>query len=105
VGMDRDFVGSYAHRGALEPLTSCVQRAGIRTGDSRKYAAVTVSSALVAFGFAYFRFPGRGVLFGLVLGPIMLPGVVTIVPVNLVWNAVVAQRCFMHGISTTGRTG
>lgn len=50
-------------------------------------AAVTVSSALVAFGFAYFRFPGRGVLFGLVLGSMMLPGVVTIVPVYLVWNA------------------
>jgi multiple sugar transport system permease protein len=49
--------------------------------------AVTVSSALVAFGFAYFRFPGRGVLFGLVLGSMMLPGVVTIVPVYLVWNA------------------
>ena len=50
-------------------------------------AAVTVSSALVAFGFAYFQFPGRGVLFGLVLGSMMLPGVVTIVPVYLVWNA------------------
>lgn len=50
--------------------------------------AVTISSALVAFGFAYFRFPGRGVLFGLVLGSMMLPGVVTIVPVFLVWNAV-----------------
>jgi multiple sugar transport system permease protein len=50
-------------------------------------AAVTISSALVAFGFAYFRFPGRGVLFGLVLGSMMLPGVVTIVPVYLVWNA------------------
>ena len=51
-------------------------------------AAVTVSSALVAFGFAYFQFPGRGVLFGLVLGSMMLPGVVTIVPVYLVWNSV-----------------
>ena len=49
--------------------------------------AVTISSALVAFGFAYFRFPGRGVLFGLVLGSMMLPGVVTMVPVYLVWNA------------------
>ena len=50
-------------------------------------AAVTVSSALVAFGFAYFRFPGRNALFALVLGSMMLPGVVTIVPVYLVWNA------------------
>jgi hypothetical protein len=30
--------------------------------------AVTVSSALAARGFAYLRLPGRGVLFGLVLG-------------------------------------
>src|SRR5205807_3653958 len=29
---------------------------------------VAVSSSVVAFGFAYFRFPGRGVLFGLLLG-------------------------------------
>jgi multiple sugar transport system permease protein len=49
--------------------------------------AVTISSALVAFGFAYFRFPGRGVLFGLVLASMMLPAVVTMVPVFLIWNA------------------
>ncbi|GAB2681929.1 carbohydrate ABC transporter permease [Thalassiella azotivora] len=47
---------------------------------------VTVSSALVAFGFAYFRFPGRNVLFALVLGTMMLPGAVTMVPQYLLWN-------------------
>jgi multiple sugar transport system permease protein len=52
-------------------------------------AAVTVtfSSALVAWGFAYFRFPGRGPLFGLVLATMMLPGAVTMVPTFLIWNA------------------
>ncbi|MBN8881808.1 MAG: carbohydrate ABC transporter permease [Salana multivorans] len=51
-------------------------------------AAVTVavSSSLVAFGFAYFRFRGRGVLFGLVLATMMLPGAVTMVPVYLIWR-------------------
>lgn len=51
-------------------------------------AAVTVavSSSLVAFGFAYFRFPGRGVLFGLVLATMMLPGAVTMIPVYLIWK-------------------
>lgn len=49
--------------------------------------AVTVSSALIAFAFAYFRFPGRGVLFGTVLGSMMLPAVVTIVPTFLIWNS------------------
>lgn len=49
---------------------------------------VTFSSALVAFGFAYFRFPGRNVLFGTVLGSMMLPGLVTMIPVFLIWKNV-----------------
>jgi multiple sugar transport system permease protein len=48
----------------------------------------TVSSAVVAFGFAHFRFRGRGVLFGLVLATMMLPGAVTMVPVYLEWHSV-----------------
>jgi multiple sugar transport system permease protein len=47
---------------------------------------VTVSSALVAFGFAYFRFPMRNLLFGCVLATMMLPGAVTMIPVYLIWN-------------------
>lgn len=46
---------------------------------------VTISSSLVAFGFAYFRFPFRNTLFGLVLGTMMLPGAVTMVPMYLIW--------------------
>ncbi|GAB3432085.1 carbohydrate ABC transporter permease [Flindersiella endophytica] len=48
--------------------------------------AVTISSAIVAFGFAYFRFPGRNVLFGLLLSTMMLPGAVTMIPTYLIWN-------------------
>jgi len=48
--------------------------------------AVTLSSALVAFGFAYFEFPGRGLCFALLLGTMMLPSAVTLVPVYLIWN-------------------
>lgn len=48
---------------------------------------VTLSSASVAFGFSYFKFRGRDTLFGLVLATMMLPGVVTMIPVFLVWNA------------------
>ncbi len=51
-------------------------------------AAVTISSALVAFGFAYFRFRFRGLLFGLVLSTMMLPGAVTMIPVYLIWNRI-----------------
>lgn len=47
---------------------------------------VALSSSVVAFGFAYFRFPGRSVLFGLVLATMMLPGAVTLVPQYLIWK-------------------
>ncbi|MCW2861538.1 MAG: transport permease [Actinoallomurus sp.] len=49
---------------------------------------VTISSAIVAFGFAYFRFPGRNVLFGLVLATMMLPSAVTMIPIYLIWSKV-----------------
>ncbi|MCM3695788.1 carbohydrate ABC transporter permease [Microbacterium oleivorans] len=48
---------------------------------------VTISSSMVAWGFAYFRFRGRNVLFGLVLASMMLPGAVTMIPTFLIWNS------------------
>lgn len=47
---------------------------------------VTLSSSMVAWGFAYFRFRGRELLFGLVLATMMLPGAVTMIPTFLIWN-------------------
>jgi multiple sugar transport system permease protein len=47
---------------------------------------VTISSALVAFSFAYFRFPLRNLLFGLILATMMLPQMVTMIPTYLIWN-------------------
>ncbi len=47
---------------------------------------VTLSSAFVAFGFAYFRFPYRNLIFGIVLATMMLPGAVTMIPTFLIWN-------------------
>lgn len=49
--------------------------------------AVTISSAMVAWGFAYYRFRGRNLLFGLVLASMMLPGAVTMIPVFLIWDS------------------
>jgi len=49
--------------------------------------AVTISSSMVAWGFAYFRFRGRNLLFGLVLASMMLPGAVTMIPTFLIWNS------------------
>lgn len=48
---------------------------------------VTISSAMVAWGFAVFRFRGRNLLFGLVLATMMLPGAVTMIPTFLIWNS------------------
>jgi multiple sugar transport system permease protein len=56
--------------------------------------AVTLSSSLVAWGFAYFRFPGRDFLFGLVLASMMVPGVATMIPVYLIWDSVGAVGTF-----------
>ena len=47
---------------------------------------VTLSSALVAFAFSYFRFPYRNQIFGLVLATMMLPGAVLMIPQFLIWD-------------------
>jgi multiple sugar transport system permease protein len=46
----------------------------------------TFVSAMVAFAFAYFRFPLRNFFFGVLLATMMLPGEVTMIPVYLLWN-------------------
>ncbi|BCX06137.1 MAG: sugar ABC transporter permease [Candidatus Roseilinea sp.] len=45
-----------------------------------------LTCALVAYGFARFRFPGRDILFITMLGTMMLPGVVTLIPTFLIWR-------------------
>jgi multiple sugar transport system permease protein len=50
--------------------------------------SVVFSSAFVAFGFVYYRFPGRDLLFALVLATLMLPSAVTLVPTFLIWNSI-----------------
>ena len=39
-----------------------------------------VSSTLVAYGFARFNFPGKKILFGILIGTLMLPNAVVIIP-------------------------
>jgi multiple sugar transport system permease protein len=63
-------------------IVNSVLIAGLAAG------AVAVSSSVVAWGFAYFRFPGRRVLFGLVLATMMLPTSVTMIPTYLIWKDV-----------------
>jgi multiple sugar transport system permease protein len=47
-----------------------------------------LASSIVAFAFAYFRFPGRNGLFALILATMMLPGMVTMIPTFLIWNEI-----------------
>lgn len=54
------------------------------------YASITTfgavfSSALVAYGFARFRIPGKGILFMLMLSTVILPGAVTLIPTYFVF--------------------
>ena len=46
-----------------------------------------MSCSIVAFGFARMRFPGRNVLFIVLLSTMMLPAQVTMVPVFKIWSA------------------
>ena len=45
-----------------------------------------LSTALVAYAFARLRWPGRDLLFGVVLGTMMLPGIVTLIPQYILFS-------------------
>jgi multiple sugar transport system permease protein len=47
-----------------------------------------LSCTLVAYGFARFRFPGRETLFMILLGTLMLPFAVTMVPLYIGYNVI-----------------
>src|SRR5215208_335898 len=49
-------------------------------------SAEIFTCSLVAYGFARFRFPGRNVIFLIMLSTMMLPGVVTLVPQFIMWR-------------------
>jgi len=45
-----------------------------------------LSSSLVAYGFARFDFPGKKILFAILISTMLLPGQVTMIPVFLIWK-------------------
>jgi multiple sugar transport system permease protein len=47
-----------------------------------------LSCTLVAYGFARFRFPGKGLLFTILLATIFLPGAVTLIPTYAIFNKI-----------------
>jgi multiple sugar transport system permease protein len=50
--------------------------------------AVLLSSSMIAYALARLNFPGRKLVFLAVLGTMLLPGAVTMVPVYLIWKRV-----------------
>jgi multiple sugar transport system permease protein len=50
--------------------------------------ATLVTSSLSAYGFARFRFPGRGFWFAMILGAIILPPAVVLIPQFIMWTKV-----------------
>jgi ABC-type glycerol-3-phosphate transport system permease component len=47
-----------------------------------------LSAALVGYGFARFRFPGRDIWFFVLLATMMIPGTVTFIPVYLLFSSI-----------------
>jgi multiple sugar transport system permease protein len=47
-----------------------------------------LTASMAAFGFARLRFPGRNVLFAIMLATMMLPGVVTLIPTYILFRRV-----------------
>lgn len=48
--------------------------------------AEVVAVTLVAYGFSRFRFPGRNMIFMIMLATMMLPGIITLIPTFLIWR-------------------
>ncbi|MFC4427274.1 carbohydrate ABC transporter permease [Deinococcus navajonensis] len=77
-------VDNFAKAWSLAPFT----RYAVNTA---LYAAAVVfgtvlSSSLAAYGFAKLRFPGRDVLFGVLLSTMMIPGMVTLIPQYILFS-------------------
>lgn len=47
-----------------------------------------LSCSLIAYGFARLRFPGRGVLFMILLGTMMIPGYATLIPMFIFFKEI-----------------
>lgn len=60
-------------------LKNTLMFAGITT------IGAVLSAALVAYGFARFRIPGKNVLFMVMLSTVILPGAITLIPTYYIW--------------------
>ena len=70
--------GNYARAWAAAPFTRYAVNTVLYAGTVT--AATVLSNAFAAYGFAKLRFPGRDVLFIVMLSTMMIPSLVTLVP-------------------------
>jgi multiple sugar transport system permease protein len=97
-GVGQAAAGPAAAVATVRPVETAPQGRGLTRGRVLFVIGLIVFSVLFLFPFvwllsaslktrlAYFRFPGRNILFGLVLASMMLPGAVTMVPTFLIWD-------------------
>ncbi|MCC3376314.1 carbohydrate ABC transporter permease [Cohnella sp. REN36] len=57
-------------------------------------SGVVLTSAMAGYSFARLRWPGRGVMFGLLLSTLMLPYAVTLIPTFMLWKSVGAINTY-----------
>jgi multiple sugar transport system permease protein len=53
-----------------------------------------VSNTLVAYGFSRVRWPGRDLVFGIVIATMLVPFPVVMIPLYLIWNALGAMNTY-----------
>ncbi|MGQ9629365.1 MAG: carbohydrate ABC transporter permease [bacterium] len=70
----------------IMPFFLFLRNSGIITGSC--IVGFIISSSLCAYGFARLRFPGRTILFVLVLSTMMMPWVVTFVPLYIMFSKI-----------------
>lgn len=101
--------GQFARAGSValpDPVTLDNYRELLGRGDFLQSIVITAvmvatiivvqvtSSVLAAYAFARLRFPGRNVLFALTLATMMIPGVVTMVPLYIMLTAAGLRATF-----------
>jgi multiple sugar transport system permease protein len=74
---------NYVEVWSLVPLAQYFANSIFTTGLAM--SAEILTCAIVAYGFARFDFPGRNALFVIMLGTMMLPGVITMIPSFIIW--------------------
>lgn len=82
----QNFQTAWNDLGFLRELLNTIALATIET------IGVLLSCTLVAYGFARFRFPGRNVLFILVIATIFLPTFATIIPIYTIFTKVLGWQ-------------